>query len=415
MENQITITKNNLTQNIVWAVILGAVLLVMLYFINSLRITGLENRVAHFWMEILGFVLATGAGFAALKQLKGTESSFYVLIAVGFFANGFQDLIHAAAAIGLFGDPTSGQSVFIPATWTVGRVILSTLFLLAVLQSPKRLLSKYATSLVVNYLAPTAMVVLALTTIILLFPVPAFILPDFPDFLHRPYETLAIIPFFIALPFLFRKTQYRGLSGTLLVLSVISGIFVGIYMMNSTKIFDVYFNWAHILKDVSYLLFALALFVRDPSQNPSGSAYRHSIQLRFMLGFGAMTLVAVSLFIAGLAIDQQIIVHEVTRYLVFLAIITIIFGITYPMMFRNITRQLSSLTRTADDISKGKLDTEVGMIDSPDEVGDLARSFDRTVVSLKLAMRGKQALSDERSAVSEKKDDGDQIINNPNL
>jgi len=62
---------------------------------------------------------------------------------------------------------------------------------------------------------------------------------------------------------------------------------------------------------------------------------------------------------------------------------------------KSISDPIQKLTKVADDISKGKLDSEVEESDSKDEIGDLARSFNRTVTSLKLAMRGKETRKDE--------------------
>jgi len=50
---------------------------------------------------------------------------------------------------------------------------------------------------------------------------------------------------------------------------------------------------------------------------------------------------------------------------------------------------IKKLTNTVEDISMGKLDVEVDskLKESKDEIGDLARAFDRTIISLKLAMK----------------------------
>ncbi|MDP2666268.1 MAG: HAMP domain-containing protein [Candidatus Diapherotrites archaeon] len=69
----------------------------------------------------------------------------------------------------------------------------------------------------------------------------------------------------------------------------------------------------------------------------------------------------------------------------------------------SIASPITRLTRIANDISHGVLDVEVDprLKKLDDEVGDLARSFDRTMVSLKLAMRqipseGEKLLSRKR-------------------
>ncbi len=79
-----------------------------------------------------------------------------------------------------------------------------------------------------------------------------------------------------------------------------------------------------------------------------------------------------------------------------ICIILVITFLTFLFVYKFVSFPIKKLTKTADDISRGKFDTQLGKIDSKDEIGDLARAFDRTVVSLKLAMR-------ETSVFEEKK------------
>jgi methyl-accepting chemotaxis protein len=59
---------------------------------------------------------------------------------------------------------------------------------------------------------------------------------------------------------------------------------------------------------------------------------------------------------------------------------------------KRISKPIKKLTKNIEDISMGKLDTEIDpkLKESKDEIGNLARAFDRTLVSLKLAMRKKR-------------------------
>lgn len=56
---------------------------------------------------------------------------------------------------------------------------------------------------------------------------------------------------------------------------------------------------------------------------------------------------------------------------------------------KRISKPIKNLTKNIEDISMGRLDTEVDpkLKDSKDEIGNLARAFDRTLVSLKLSMK----------------------------
>ncbi|MEW6722947.1 MAG: PAS domain S-box protein [Candidatus Micrarchaeota archaeon] len=70
----------------------------------------------------------------------------------------------------------------------------------------------------------------------------------------------------------------------------------------------------------------------------------------------------------------------------FFSITIILFGL---ILSSTITRPVEELTETIEKISMGRLDAQIppGIKDLGDEIGKLARSFDRTVVSLKLAMK----------------------------
>jgi len=53
----------------------------------------------------------------------------------------------------------------------------------------------------------------------------------------------------------------------------------------------------------------------------------------------------------------------------------------------SLARPIKKLTSVAVDISQGNLNTQISDVNSKDEIGDLARAFNRIVTSLKLAMK----------------------------
>ncbi len=68
-------------------------------------------------------------------------------------------------------------------------------------------------------------------------------------------------------------------------------------------------------------------------------------------------------------------------------IMVLVFGATFTVVFSNhITKPIIRMTKAADEISTGKRDVEFLNIERNDEIGDLARSFDRMINSVKLAM-----------------------------
>lgn len=81
---------------------------------------------------------------------------------------------------------------------------------------------------------------------------------------------------------------------------------------------------------------------------------------------------------------------ELEKKITFGILILLIFMIISGIIFSSrLSRPIVKLTQVADDISKGKLHSQVDkeILDDKSEIGDLARAFNRTVVSLKLAMR----------------------------
>jgi HAMP domain-containing protein len=61
----------------------------------------------------------------------------------------------------------------------------------------------------------------------------------------------------------------------------------------------------------------------------------------------------------------------------------------------SISKPIEQITKNIDDISKGRLDIEITGKERKDEIGDLARAFERTIVSLKLAMKKAKAVEEK--------------------
>ncbi len=85
-------------------------------------------------------------------------------------------------------------------------------------------------------------------------------------------------------------------------------------------------------------------------------------------------------------------VAQQTKQIIFLSTMgigIIIAIISFFIVTYLISKPIEKITKTIDDISMGKTDTEITpeLKKRDDEIGDLARAFDRTLVSLKLAMK----------------------------
>lgn len=74
--------------------------------------------------------------------------------------------------------------------------------------------------------------------------------------------------------------------------------------------------------------------------------------------------------------------------IVYISAITLLAALAIGLFVsRSISSPIRNLTKAINDISTGQLDVEVKGKERKDEIGELARAFDRTIVSLKLAMK----------------------------
>jgi methyl-accepting chemotaxis protein len=84
--------------------------------------------------------------------------------------------------------------------------------------------------------------------------------------------------------------------------------------------------------------------------------------------------------------EELLILFYIAGISIFISIIAILLILKLSY---SISNPIKKLTKNIEDISMGKLDVEIDpkLKESKDEIGDLAKAFDRTIVSLKLAMK----------------------------
>lgn len=90
-------------------------------------------------------------------------------------------------------------------------------------------------------------------------------------------------------------------------------------------------------------------------------------------------------------IDKQEVFSELNDFKNFNFIILIILAFistAIALYFsKSISDPINTLAKAVNDISRGKLDVKLEKLDGKDEVAELSRAFERTIVSLKLAMK----------------------------
>lgn len=102
-----------------------------------------------------------------------------------------------------------------------------------------------------------------------------------------------------------------------------------------------------------------------------------------------LNLTAVTLLIGFIEyfFITQILAARITGATIFISLLPLISaaGIGAFMSY-NVSSNIKQLTSTIDEISKGKLDAHVTGKSRDDEIGELARAFDRILISLKIAV-----------------------------
>lgn len=114
-------------------------------------------------------------------------------------------------------------------------------------------------------------------------------------------------------------------------------------------------------------------------------------------------------------IEEQEIFYELNNYrnLNILILITLAFiSVAMALYFaKSISDPINNLAKAVNDISRGKLDVKLDKLEGKDEIADLSRAFERTVVSLKLAMKEmeksktQEAKEEETTKLETKKED----------
>lgn len=90
-------------------------------------------------------------------------------------------------------------------------------------------------------------------------------------------------------------------------------------------------------------------------------------------------------------IEEQEIFSELNNYRnlnILISIILAFISVAIALYFaKSISDPINNLAKAVNDISRGKFDVKLEKLEGKDEIADLSRAFERTVVSLKLAMK----------------------------
>ena len=214
----------------------------------------------HVYFEIVSVILASIAASYCLTRGYVLQDKFSLFIGLGFLAAAVIDLLHGVFSfLNLGNSPFEGY--FIPQTWVAGRIVMSIVLLIALAKfsnlsfTYKKESVKTSSTLIIFGVTGISAII---TVVSLVQPLP-FVTIDFP--IHRPYE-IASAALLVAGIFYFYKNGLHNQKDTFykgILLALVIDVFVNVIISYSGHVFDTEFGVAHLLKNVSYLVFVMTL------------------------------------------------------------------------------------------------------------------------------------------------------------
>lgn len=280
------------------------------------------SEIHHFYIELFAVILAAILSFYYIARAHTLDDKFSLFIGIGFLANALIDLLHVVVSFAYM-DEFMFLRYFIPQTWFAGRIFLSAMFAIAIVEYP--LLSRSSSfsssstsnksiantaksqeerqleegqgsaslssstafqsekeesptvddgseiqkmpKIIVGYLVALTITCayIAISSLFIVFP--GSVIDDFP--IHRPYEILALGLFLLALIYFYKNQLYKKsdvfYKGILVALII--DIFGQIIMSYSATSFDTPHNIAHVLKDAGYFVNIVGLALSSIQYN----------------------------------------------------------------------------------------------------------------------------------------------------
>ncbi len=223
-----------------------------------------HGPILHLVLEWTSVMFALGVGIISIAQYPVTRQPFAIVFGTAFLCSGMMDAFHALAAGGLISGSVDAQD-FIPFTWALSRLFNATIVstgTLIFLLKPNLLSSENS-----RVVWAVVGVVFAIALGSILYCTQSTSLPttQFPgSLISRPWDVGPLVIYLLSGLYLARKLRQRKRSPFTcsLVLSLFTGVGIELYMsLGSEKLFDHYFNGAHSLKIVAYVVPLLGLLV----------------------------------------------------------------------------------------------------------------------------------------------------------
>lgn len=207
----------------------------------------------HSCVEITGSFFAFVAGIACLMYFFGLKSRFFLIVGLGFFVSGSEDLMHGIFSFNrLFSDTGVNLSRFGPGTYAAGRITLAIAIIVAPLVEHLAKRAKNLTREAILYSSIAIALGAGLAALAVTVDLPQFIYPD--QLISRPLDFLAAILFLVAFALVWKRyVAERDIFSGMLVAGILLNVAAQVYMSFSKQLFDAFFDLAHYAKVFSYM------------------------------------------------------------------------------------------------------------------------------------------------------------------
>jgi len=215
----------------------------------------ISSSDVHAMLEFASFLLAIIAGIMVLLYFFTTGRRLYLIISVGFFLVGTEELIHSVFSFTmLWIEMPSNYKLAISATWLSGQLVLAISFLLAFFSGDR----KFEESKRRRYAIVFNCIGVLFASIVSLM---IFNLPSLPDFVQLGSISKKLIELSLALLFFIAFILYLGiytkqktrnpLLWSILIFLILR-VLVHIFVFDSKSFYDAHWDIAHLIVLLSY-------------------------------------------------------------------------------------------------------------------------------------------------------------------
>jgi PAS domain S-box-containing protein len=217
----------------------------------------------HTCIEISSSLIAIIAAILILSYFFSTKNRYFLIIALGFFVCGSEDLVRGIIGFKYF---FAGSGVdflkFFPGTYAAGRISLTILIIIAVLVEKKLWKVEHVKQEAIFFSVLALLVGGAATALAMNLSLPSFIFPD--NLISRPVDFISALLFVIAFSLVLRRyLKYGDIFSGMLGASVLIIVLGQVYMSFSKQLFDLFFDVAHFANILGYCMLVLGISIES--------------------------------------------------------------------------------------------------------------------------------------------------------